>query len=184
MVKRKQMAVLSIGLLVILVFSLVWNKPVYGNDEVSIKKLIAESDLLQVKTNIELIDIVDTERNRIVGFTNGEGQGIIRFEKDSKGNYTYLGMNFERGASNGITTYTVPVEDNRTPLFLFLSDGSNVAKIELYINNQLREQQSVTLGSISMGAFQERLSESEAKSFSLEFKLYNKEGNEISEIES
>ncbi|MER2057806.1 MAG: hypothetical protein ABTA16_03215 [Niallia sp.] len=182
--KRKRIAVVAIGLMVIFGFGLLWNKPVYGNDEASIKKLIAESDLLQVKTNIEIIDIVDTETNRIVGFTNGEGQGIIRFEKDSKGNYTYLGMNFESGASNGITTYTVPVDNRRTPLFLFLSDGSTVGTIELFINNQLREEKSISLGNFSMGAFQERLSEAEAKAFSLEFKLYKKEGKEITEIES
>lgn len=120
----------------------------------------------------------------MAGFTNGEGQGIIRFEKDSKGNYTYLGMNFESSPSNGITTYTVPVDNSRTPLFLFVSDGSTVATIELFINNQLREEKPVPLGSFSIGAFQERLSEAEAKAFSLEFKLYNKEGKEITEIES
>lgn len=93
-------------------------------------------------------------------------------------------MNFESGASNGITTYTVPVDNRRTPLFLFLSDGSSVGTIELFINNQLREEKSISLGTFSMGAFQERLSEAEAKAFSLEFKLYNKEGKEITEIES
>lgn len=167
--KRKRIVVIVIGLMVIVGFGFLWNKPVYGNDEASIKKLIAKSDLLQVNKNIEIIDIVDTETNRIVGFTNGEGQGIIRFEKDFKGNYTYLGMNFESGASNGITTYTVPVDDSRTPLFLFLSESSKVATIELFINKQVREEKSVLLGSFSMRAFQESLSESEAKAFSLSY---------------
>lgn len=71
------------------------------------QKLIKESDLLQVKTNIKIIDIFDKKMARIAGFTNGKGQGIIKFEKDSKGNYTYLGMSFDREPSNGVTTYTV-----------------------------------------------------------------------------
>lgn len=37
----------------------------------------------------------------MVDFTNGEGQVfIIKFEKDSRGNDTYLGMNYESAASS------------------------------------------------------------------------------------
>lgn len=128
----KKLLILFSSVLLMLVIGLLWNnRPVYGNDEASITKLIMKSDLLQEKTNIKIIDIFDIEKTRIAAFTNGEGQGIIKFEKDSKGNYTYLGISFDREPSNGVTTYTVPIEDERTPLFLFLSDGTSEVYVRL-----------------------------------------------------
>lgn len=120
----KNLLILFSSVLLMLVIGLLWNnRPVYGNDEASITKLIMKSDLLQEKTNIKIIDIFDIEKTRIAGFTNGEGQGIIKFEKDSKGNYTYLGISFDREPSNGVTTYTVPIEDERNHFFFSYQMG-------------------------------------------------------------
>ncbi|MEK4651616.1 MULTISPECIES: hypothetical protein [unclassified Niallia] len=70
----KNLLILFSSVLLMLVIGLLWNnRPVYGNDEASITKLIMKSDLLQEKTNIKIIDIFDIEKTRIAAFTNGEG---------------------------------------------------------------------------------------------------------------
>lgn len=56
----------------------------------------------------------------------------------------------------------------------------SVCSIDLIINNDWKERKKVSLNKFSMETFDERLSEIEAKSYQYEFRLYNKEGIEIS----
>lgn len=84
------------------------------------------------ETNLKFIDIFDTEKTRIADFTNGEGQGAIKFEKRSKGNYTYLGKIFDRELSKGVTSYKISIEGEREHhSFFLLSDGVGQVLVRL-----------------------------------------------------
>lgn len=72
------------------IFNMV-DKPMYGNDTTSITQVIHSFDLYKEKS-IELLEVYDYDRDRIVTFLSDSSPSIIQFEKNDQGNYIFLSV--------------------------------------------------------------------------------------------
>ena len=122
------------------------NNDIVLNNNDDILKYINESNFMNNigKENLSIIDTIQIDKSKIVTFLSNTGQGYIVCEKNEKGNYIMTdnmaqGINSNKlGATDFIVRYNIKDKlDIRNMAYIVISNGSNVSRVEMSINNKI-----------------------------------------------
>ena len=159
------------------------NKLINGKNENSIKKYLY-STLIPKTEDINIIDTVEIEGSKIVGFLNNKGLGVVAFNKDKKGNYT-TGRDgiFETIDKKyvKVSAFSVRYGDSSKSSYVIISDGKDVGRVELVVNDKKSYSKKVKLSEPSMVIFTDNELSKVSTSRDIKFKFFNSDGTLIEE---
>ncbi|GAA0492538.1 hypothetical protein GCM10008986_18620 [Salinibacillus aidingensis] len=150
---------------------------VYGNDRASIVKVIHSIEGYE-KKSIEVLDIKDKGKQRLVGFLSDNQPGYMRFTRNPEGNYEWDHIEVDRQDSFHMF---LPVTSHQTEQMMFVMNHHNeVAKMTIEINGQ---QHELEFPANQTAVKWMDLPESSDGSYSFQhFKYYDKEGNLLEDL--
>jgi hypothetical protein len=183
---KKNLIAISIILIMILGitgFYFKQNKVINGKNENSIKKYLY-STLIPKNEDINIIDTVEIEDSKIVGFLNNKGHGVVAFDKDKKGNYT-TGRDGVFDTTDRkhvkVSAFSVRYGDSSKSSYVIISDGKDVGRVELVVNDKKSYSKKVKLNEPSMVIFTDNELSKVATSRDIKFKFFNSDGTLIEE---
>ncbi|MGL4338588.1 MAG: hypothetical protein ACRCST_17005 [Turicibacter sp.] len=148
----------------------------YGNDEQTILKSIAR--LYQVdETAIEVIEVVDVDEYRIVGFQMDQRFGVAQFEKNDQGDYLNIKSQIS-GSKQSYDVHFIWKGHSFKPLIIVFSDGSELTKVKITANQTYTKTQEVELNMRSMNVIDLNIPE-EVNSLTMEYIGYDRMGQEF-----
>ncbi|GAA0220679.1 hypothetical protein [Metaclostridioides mangenotii] len=157
------------------------NKLINGKNENSIKKYLYNT-LIPKTEDINIIDTVEIEDSKIVGFLNNKGLGVVAFDKDKKGNYT-TGRDgiFETIDKKHVkvSAFSVRYGDSSKSSYVIISDGKDVGRVELVVNEKKSYSKKVKLSEPSMVIFTDNELSKLSTSRDIKFKFFNSDGTLI-----
>lgn len=150
----------------------------HGNDEDSILQVIRSIDTHR-HHDIELLEIIDIDDVRIVGFLGDGNPAYIRFYKNTNGDYLW---NSSATMSQSLSTFVVTLRDgNAGSILLLISNHQNpVAKVEVKVNRHTLEQE-LAVNEASVNWFD--LSEVEGNYIRFDYTFYDENGNVIDDLD-
>jgi len=159
------------------------NKLMNGKNENSIKKYLY-STLIPKTEDINIIDTVEIEDSKIVGFLNNKGLGVVAFNKDKKGKYT-TGRDgiFETIDKKHVkvSAFSVRYGDSSKSSYVIITDGKDVGRVELVVNDKKSYSKKVKLSEPSMVIFTDNELSKVSTSRDIKFKFFNSDGTLIEE---
>lgn len=154
----------GILILIVIVASIVvlvlinYNRPIYGNDEESIKHLIYDIELINKDSEeIYIVDTKDIEESRFVGFCTQFGKtGIIKFELNKDGNYVYIGAELRESE---VGTFVVCTRNNNIngsfkTLYITVTDETDGYTARLAVNDEYEFEGKIPTGKRTMLVFE------------------------------
>lgn len=131
---RKLLVGISTIVLVVIVvlYNLNTTKPLYGNDDESIIKVIGSIKGYENK-KVELIDIKETINSKVVGFLANNSPAIIQFTKNEKGNFKWSTIEVRDNTS--FTMFLPNNRDNQKFQMMIVTNNENdIAKFQVNVN--------------------------------------------------
>jgi hypothetical protein len=160
------------------------DKALNGNNEDSIKKYLYSNLIPKTENDINIIDTVEIENSKIVGFSTNKGQGVVMFDKDKKGNYT-TGRDGVYDIIDKkhikVSAYSVRYGNDSKSAYVIISDGKDVSKVEIVVNDKKNYSKKVKLNEPSMVIFNENELRNVSTSRDIKFNFFNSEGTLIEE---
>ncbi|MGL5713773.1 MAG: hypothetical protein ACRCX2_12190, partial [Paraclostridium sp.] len=163
--------IILLGIISLMIFAVGCNRNtnVVGNNDEEILQYLKEGDLLDNigKENLTIVDTVNIDNSKIVGFASDRGHGYLVFEKNEKGNYVMTnnratGIDSNgAGVSHSIVLYNLNSFDDRDVAYMVISDGSTASQVEMTVNEHVFNEK-LEIGKPSMVVIHDVLSESEA----------------------
>ena len=164
------------------------NNDTYGNNQTQILNSLGKSNLLNTinKDKLSLIDTISIENSKIVGFSTDTSNGVAVYEKNKLGNYI---MNKAAIADTdhinlGASTYRISYKNqqdlkNSNYGYTVISNGENVAYVEIIINNKYKYSKKLELEKPSLTIIKEELPDSEKKEMKVDIKYYDINNKQI-----
>ena len=157
------------------------NDNTYGNNQTQILNSLKKSNLLNTlaKDNISLIDTISIENSKIVGFSTDTSNGVAVYEKNKLGNYilseaTTNADNINLGASTYRISYKNQQDSKNNEYgYAVISNGVNVAHVEIIINDKYKYSKKLELKKPSLILIKEELPDSEKKEMKVDIKYYD-----------
>ncbi|WP_423800797.1 hypothetical protein [Neobacillus sp. SAB-20_R2A] len=177
-IKNKKIlsVVLVIIVLILITFILKATKKEYGNDEESILKVIRSIDGYNSRS-IQILEIKDIKKERVVPFLLNNNPGYIQFTKNNRGNYEW--NHIEKRENQSFSSFLVHLQGEELPnlKFLFVTNEHNeIAKVELDVNGQVFKQEFKVHESSAAW-----IDLPKHKSAEYKYKYYDENGNLIDE---
>lgn len=133
-----------------------------------------------------IVDEIYFENSKIIGFSNNTNQGVLVYEKDIDGNYILNQTNTVDMNQNslGVSHYRIIYENyndakNAKYGYLIISNGKNVSRVEITINDNNKYYGNLDVGNPSMILIKETLPVSELEAIRLEVKYFDENNNEL-----
>lgn len=133
-----------------------------------------------------IVDEIYFENSKIIGFSNNTNQGVLVYEKDIDGNYILNQTNTVDMNQNslGVSHYRIIYENyndakNAKYGYLIISNGKNVSRVEITINDNNKYYSNLDVGNPSMILIKETLPASELEAIRLEVKYFDENNNEL-----
>lgn len=133
-----------------------------------------------------IVDEIYFENSKIIGFSNNTNQGVLVYEKDIDGNYILNQTNTVDMNQNslGVSHYRIIYENyndakNAKYGYLIISNGKNVSRVEITINDNNKYYGNLDVGNQSMILIKETLPASELEAIRLEVKYFDENNNEL-----
>lgn len=168
------------------------NTDTYGNSDKEVMRYLNKSDVMgdMGKDNLQIIDTMEIEDSKIIGFMSDTAQGILIYQKDENNNYTIKFSTVDSiwEDSMGLRTYEIEygVKDsieNDNNGYVVLSNGNNSAsKVELIINNKHTYNKSLELGKPSMAMFEGISTEDITGKIYTEYRYFDMDNNELLDV--
>ena len=163
------------------------NDNTYGNNQTQILNSLKKSNLLNTlaKDNISLIDTISIENSKIVGFSTDTSNGVAVYEKNKLGNYilseaTTNADNINLGASTYRISYKNQQDSKNNEYgYAVISNGVNVAHVEIIINDKYKYSKKLELKKPSLILIKEELPDSEKKEMKVDIKYYDINNKQI-----
>lgn len=164
------------------------NNNTYGNNQTQILNSLEKSNLLNTlnKDNLSLIDTISIENSKIVGFSFDTSNGVAVYEKNKLGNYI---MNEATIADTdninlGASTYRISYKNqqdlkNSKYGYVVISNGKNVAHVEIIINNKYKYSKKLELDKPSLTLIKEDLPDSDKKEMKVDINYYDINNKQI-----
>jgi hypothetical protein len=127
-----------IAVLLIALFFLEKNKEVYGNDVESIIQVINSIDLYE-DTNIEIIDIFDQDKSRIVSFLSNGNPAFIEFKDKGNNKYKYQCSEVDRSDKFNSFFISIFGENSSHNYVLSINGYSDLIRLKFKANNDIYE---------------------------------------------
>lgn len=162
---------------------------VYINKDNKELKELKEEELKNIvdKYSSSLIDVLEVDNTKIVGFSDDSKQGIVVYEKDDSGNYIVNQANELDVDSNGlgISNFRIIYKNysdvnNAEYGYIFISNGKKVSKVEITINEKYKYTRSIQIGEPSMILIKENINFDQNSAIRLEIKYFDENNNELS----
>lgn len=155
-----------------------------GNNEDSIKKYLYSNLIPKTENDINIIDTAEIENSKIVGFSTDKGQGVVMFDKDKKGNYT-TGRDGVYDTIDKkhikVSAFSVRYGNDSKSAYVIISDGKDVGKVEIVVNDKKKYSKKVKLNEPSMVIFNENELRNVSTSGDIKFNFFNSEGTLVEE---
>lgn len=108
---------------------------IYGNDKEGIEKVLLKSD--SVEGHIEIIDIIDLGKNRIVGFIeDGENLGVAKFYMNTWGNYELKTMELHDSTQRVSVFKKIHKVEGIYGIEVVIINTEHIGEVELIINEK------------------------------------------------
>lgn len=162
---------------------------VYINKDNKELKELKEEELKNIiaQYSSSIIDILEIDNTKIVGFSDDSKQGVVVYEKDDVGNYVINQANEldidskGLGVSNFRIIYKNYSDINNARYgYVFVSNGKKVSKVTITINEKYTYTRSIEIGKPSMILIKENINLDPNSAIRLEIKYFDKNNNEIS----
>ncbi|HFL2523227.1 TPA: hypothetical protein ACG3HB_003481 [Clostridioides difficile] len=140
-------------IVLLLIFSNKNTSVLYGNNRDLIKTAIVTRSPIIDREDIEIIDIVDIDESRIVGFSSNGYLGVLLFEKDKNLNYV---MNYYELDSHSESSFVINYDNNSKIAIVVLSNGNKATNVEVTIMNH-KYNKDIPLYKPSMFIFKDDL---------------------------
>lgn len=138
---HNKMIYISVSIILVLIIAIYYfNRPrqLYGNDEESIIQIINSIEGYEDK-EIEIIDSIDFENDRIVGFLSDNSPGYIQFIKNESGDYRWQHIEVNQDGPLGI--FLPNLTSSQPQQFMFVANSFNdIAKVQITVNGGVVEQ--------------------------------------------
>ncbi|WP_100401749.1 hypothetical protein [Bacillus sp. FJAT-42315] len=176
MKRNRIVFVVTAIILVVTTVLLSRSKPLYGNDNKSIKNVIQSIEGYEHQA-IELIEVKDVGDERVAGFLANGDPAYIQFSKNEEGNYEW--NHVEKSESQSFVFYPISISSGEAKTFICMivtNEKSDLAKMVLTVNGKQHEQlfnaneKSVTVIELP-----------KAKNYEMTIDYYDKQGNVINE---
>jgi hypothetical protein len=172
--KKKTFVIIFIAIFTILYLSS--NKPLYGNDKKSIIQVIKSVEGYE-SGSIEILDIKDIDKDRVVGFLYDNSPAYIHFHKNRKGNYKW--NHIEKRPGDSFTLFIIQIQDSDILRFMTITNQENeIAKLKLNVNNQIVERKFKVK---ERAVYWIDLPKSKDKNYSFKYEYFDKEGNPLND---
>lgn len=160
------------------------DKALNGNNEDSIKKYLYSNLIPKTENDINIIETVEIENSKIVGFSTNKGQGVVIFDKDKKGNYT-TGRDGVYDTIDKkhikVSAFSVRYGNSSKSSYVIISDGKDVSRVELVVNGKKSYSKKVKLNEPSMVIFTDNEQRNVSTSGDIKFKFFNSDETLIEE---
>lgn len=176
---KKFLRILIIIFILSILYFLYSNKEIYGNDRDLIISAIKKLDMINDKNSIRITDVVDIGDARFVGFFCDNSKiGVITFLKNRDGNYEKIDADIKNGTlmEEFVVRYG---NDMNKYKYVVVSNGDNLSKVKLTINNKYVESKDIPINKFSINVFSMDLPEGDLKSINLESDFFDSSGNTI-----
>ncbi|MEO2202781.1 hypothetical protein ABGV42_03440 [Paenibacillus pabuli] len=151
----------------------------YGNDEESIKQVVASIDGYE-NESIEILEIRDFDDIRMVGFLSDNSPAYIHFIKNKRGNYEW--KHIEKSPNQSFASFLLreSSEEAKLSTFMIITNQANeIAKMQLYINEQLIQQEfDINQKSVTWID----LPEIKSETYEFKYKFYDKDNELIGDL--
>lgn len=165
---KKVIIFMSTILLTISIVGCNYNE-ILGNTNDDILQYLYDSDLLNNigKNNLTIIDTIYVDHSKIVGFLSDNGQGVIVYEENERGDYIMIDAQAQSTLDNnlGVTTYRIRYNSNDDfgdKAYVVISQGGIVSSVRISINNNTYSD-LIDVNNPSIIMFKENLLENELK---------------------
>ena len=179
MLKNKKLLVIAIlAVSVILYFVIPWSKPLYGNDEESIIKVIRSIEGYGAESAIiEILDITDVREHRIVSLLFNQSPAYAGFTRNDKGDYRWSYFEVRKDESLSQFTTHVLDEDGAPQKMLYVANEDNkIAEIRMTVNGEVVE---IDIRPNAKDVVWVELPRAEEKTYRFDYAYFDEEGNEI-----
>lgn len=180
--KKKLLAIAILAISVIIYFTFWWEKPLYGNDEVSIIKVIRSIEGYEDEAAIiEILDITDVKENRIVSLLYNQSPAHAGFTQDDKGDYRW--SYFEIRKDESLSQFGVHMldEDGASQTMLYVANENNkIAEIRMTVNGKVVE---IDIRPNAKDVVWVELPRTKEKSYQFDYTYFDEEGNQIEQYE-
>lgn len=163
---------------------------VYINKDNKELKELKEEELKNIidKYSSSVIDTLEVDNTKIVGFSDSAKQGVVVYEKDDDGNYIINQANELDIDSNGIgiSNFRIIYKNysdinNAKYGYIFISNGKKVSRIEITINEKYKYTRNIKIGAPSMVLIKENIPLEDDNAIRLQIKYFDKNNNELSQ---
>lgn len=172
----KRLVGIFISILVVIVVLNIYqlNSKVYGNDKESILKIINSIEGYENKS-IQILEIKDWDKTRVVSFLANSDPAFIQFMKNAKGNFECDSTAMHPGESFAL--FLINFYEDEIKRFLVVSNQNNeVAKIHLGVNNEKMEFDFIAH---KTAVYWIDLPKTSDNSYAFTYEYYNEEGKLI-----
>lgn len=179
MLKKSSLVYVSFTLILVVlvvILSLDKSKKWYGNDEETIKQVVASIKGYE-NDSIEILEIRDFDDIRMVGFLSDNNPAYIHFIRNKEGNYEW--KHIEKRPNQSFASFLIRDSSKEAIInhFMIVTNQYNeIARMQLHINEQ-GIQQVLDVNQKSVTWID--LPESKSETYEYRYKYYDKHGELI-----